>query len=162
MIDVNFPLFASSSLPTTGIVATSIAVIGAIVLFLLVRVLTFLKTGGTLTYEVSRLKDISTMDIRLQAKLFNSTGKDYVYSDFGLYQKKNGKYELVQSLELNPIETGGSHGKWDYLGKTLQLERGASYFAIFQFSSDTPYEKGQYALGFARKKGKIEYVPFSF
>ena len=144
---------------TTGIAFSGIAVIGAAIVFVLVRVSTFLKTSGALQVDLSPLTDLGYAEIRLQAKFFNSSRKDYRFASFGLYVKKGHGYELLSSLQDSPIDTGGSHGKWDYASQSLLIPAGASYFGIFHFSTPTP--KGTYYLGFSGAKGKMEYHSFT-
>ena len=155
------PIF-ENEVQTTSIVATSVAVIGAIVLFLLVRIMTFLKTSGSLSGEIHCFYELSTKDMRLQVKFFNATNKDVVYSSFGLYKAHGNSYELVLPLELNPIETGGSHARWDYATKALDLPAGASYFAIFLYSSNVSFEEGKYALGYFENGKKTRFLPFQW
>jgi len=143
---------------TTGIAFSGIAVLGAILVFVLVRISTYLKTSGSLQVELTPLTDLGFQEIRLQAKFFNSSRQDFHFSGFGLYVKK-GHYELLAPLSDAPIETGGSHGKWDYPNATLSLPGSASYFGIFHFRAASP--RGTYYLGFKNEKGKMEYHSFA-
>lgn len=157
-----FPLF-ESQLPqgaTTGIAFSGVAIGGAIIVFILLRISSYLKNSGGLTLDLKVMNDLRYSELRLEAKFFNSTRKDFKYSEFAIYQKQNHQLVEVSKLSDAPIETGGRGGRWDYGSSSLSVPPEASYFGIFVFVGEG-LSKGSYYLGFKDDKGKIAYHPFN-
>lgn len=157
-----FPILAESISEgaTTGIAASSAAVAGAVLVFVLAKVAGFLQTAGSLQTEITLMSDLAFTELRLQIKFFNSTSNDLYYSDFAVYRKDGKHYILISPLDGSPIETGGSMARWDYATNRLVLKSGSSYFGIFHFGEGGSFPIGVYYLGMRNKKGKLEIVQF--
>ena len=152
-------LFLESATPTVGIWTILGSAGGAILVILLIRIATALKVSGGLSVELSVLSTIRYDELRIEAKFFNYSNRDLVFSGFGLFTKNGKKYQLVTPMDNSPIETGKSHGHWDFSTSTLHLGKDDSYFAIFHFLSEH-LGPGEYYFGFADNKGKMTYISF--
>ena len=155
-----FPLVLEQTpSPSVGIWTILGSAAGAILVLILIRIASALRVSGGFSVELFVLTGLTYDEIRVQAKFFNSTSKEFVFSNFGLYRKQGRNYELLLPLQDSPIETGGGHGHWDFATSSLHLEKGASYFGIFHFVKEK-LGPGDYALGFANQKGKMNYFSF--
>lgn len=145
---------------TKGIAFSGIAIVGAAIVFVLIRVSTYLKTSGALQVELHPMMNLGISDIRLTVKFFNSSRKDFKFGHFAIYTKASKGYVEAARLCEAPVETGGHNARWDYEASTLNIPGGGSYLGIFLFAAPS-LPKGTYYLGYQDDKGKMFYHPFT-
>ncbi len=90
----------------TGIVFTIIAVVVAVLVFLLAKIASSLKRGGGFDCIARRIGLLDPKEIRFNLEFENSTKKDWTLDDFQLSYFDSGKITPVCRMAYSPLPHG--------------------------------------------------------